>query len=219
MKLRSLGIFSVIPLAAALLIPSAASAVTIVDWANLTNASAGIVSGTVDGVGVQYSGSYSFAQTNGAGTNYWLPDNYSQGLVTPLPDSDVIALNDGGTKTITFTSPVTNVFLAFNSWNGNHVTFDRPFTIISQGGSYWGSGTFAPFGGNTGFDGIGEVVGVLEFSGTFSSLSFTDSSENWHGIQIGLDGSRTTVPEPITLSLFWAGLAGAVAARRRKKKA
>jgi len=217
MNSKRLGLLAIVPLAAALLTPSAASAVTIVDWANLTNASAGIVSGSVDGVGVQYSGSYSFAQTNGVGTNYWIPDNYSLGVVTPLPNSDIIALNDGGTKTITFTTPVTNVFLAFNSWNGNHVTFDKPFTIISQGGSYWGSGTFAPFGGNTGFDGSGEVVGVLEFAGTISSLTFTDTSENWHGIQIGLDGSNRTVPEPITLSLFGAGLAGAVAMRRRKK--
>jgi len=196
----------------ATLAAGAANAFTTVDWASLTSSSAGIVGGSVDGVGVTYTGAYSFAQLNETGFNYFLPDNYSQGVVTPVPNGDIIALNEGGLKTITFSHPVTNVFMAFNSWNGNHVTFSAPFTIISQGGAYWGSGAFAPFGGNTGFDGIGEVVGVLEFAGAFSSLSFTDTSENWHGIQIGVGG----VPEPASwaVMLLGVGLVGGALRRR-----
>lgn len=210
MTMRAL--LSGMALGAALLASSAASAFTNVTWANLTTSSAGVVGGSAGGVGVTFTGAYSFAQLNGAGTNYWQPDNYSQGVVTPVPNADVIALSDGGLKTITFSHPVSNVFLAFNSWNGNHVTFDHAFSIVSQGGSYWGSGTFLPFGGNTGFDGNGEVVGVLEFSGPISSLSFVDTSENWHGIQIGVGG----VPEPASwaVMLLGVGLVGGAMRRR-----
>ena len=202
-------------LGVATLAAGAADAFTTVNWAKLSSSSANIVGGSIGAVGVTYNGSYSFAQLNGAGTNYWQPDNYSLGVVTPVPTSDVIALDQGGSKTITFSKPVTNVFIAFNSWNGNTVTFDRPFTVISQGGSYWGSGTFIPNGTNTGFFGNGEVVGVLEFAGTFTSLTFTDSSENWHGIQIGIGSAGVPEPATWTMMLGGVGLLGGVLRRRR----
>jgi hypothetical protein len=54
----------------------------------------------------------------------------------------------------------------------------------------------------------------VEFFGTFSSISWTNPGyENWYGFTVG-----EAVPEPLTLSLFGAGLAGVFAMRRRKKK-
>lgn len=202
-------------LGVATLAAGTADAFTTVNWATLTNSSAGVVGGTIGSVGVTYSGAYSFAQLNGVGTNYWQPDGYSLGVVTPVPTSDVIALDQGGIKTITFSKPVNNIFVAFNSWNGNTVTFNHPFTVVSQGGSYWGSGSFSPFGGNTGFFGSGEVVGVLEFAGTFTSLTFTDSSENWHGIQIGIGNAGVPEPAAWALMLGGIGLLGGALRRRR----
>ena len=184
-------------------------------WASLTsdNFSAGTVSGTIGSVNVTYSGGYNFDNLNGTGTNYW-------GSV-PVPNSDIIALSAAGTGVITFSAPVTNVYIAFDSWNGANVTFSAPFTIISQApqvASYWGSGTFNTFGGNTGFTGSGETAGVLEFAGTFTSLSFTDSvDENWHGLTVGVDGlASNAVPEPATWALMLLGF-GMVGYAMRKR--
>jgi len=191
---------------------SAASAVT-VNWADLTTLSGTTVTGAIGSVGVTaVAPGLSFAQVAG-GTDYWVDLGYTQSVVNRPPGTDVIALNRAATNTITFSAPVKDVYLAFNSWNGNTVTFSAPFTIVSQGCGYWGCGTFVPNAGNTGFFGSGEVHGVLKFSGTYSSLSFNDSSENWHGYQIGIG----TVPEPASWALLIAGFGMVgVAARRRR---
>ena len=93
----------------------AASAATI-SWADWTNASAGIVGGTLSvgmtSVGVTYTGPYSFAQTSG-GTNYWIPNSpYLSGTVSNGPgdsgNSDIIGLSAAGTHTISFSSTVHN---------------------------------------------------------------------------------------------------------------
>ena len=216
-------VFAVLALGAAQ--PVYADTVT---WANLssdnglTNNLLGQVTGTIGSVGVTFSGDYAFDQLNNTGINYWTNQTGPGGPYTPVLDaptanSDIIALSDAGTGTITFSQPVQNVFIAFNSWNGAQASFSAPFTIISQGCGYWGCGTFGPPLTSTTFFGNGELVGVLEFQGPITSLSFSDSvSEYWHGIDIGISNS---VPEPITLSLFGAGLVGAVAMRRRKKTA
>jgi hypothetical protein len=169
-------------------------------------------------IGVTYSGGYAFDQLNGSGFNYW-------GSV-PVSSSDIIALNAAGTGTLTFSAPVSNVFLAFDSWNGADVTFSAPFTIVSEApqvASYWGSGTFDTFGGSTGFTGNGETAGVLEFAGTFTSLSFTDTvPEYWHGFTVGIDGAApSAVPEPATwaLMLIGFGMVGFAIRKRRNVRA
>jgi hypothetical protein len=71
--------------------------------------------------------------------------------------------------------------------------------------------------------GVGSLdfVGFTDFGASITSVSIT--SGNGSGDFIGVDDARflavpsTTVPEPITLSMFGAGIAGVAALRRRKK--
>ncbi|HEX5376948.1 MAG TPA: PEPxxWA-CTERM sorting domain-containing protein [Phenylobacterium sp.] len=214
---------------AALLAAGQASAAINVAWAdwNSAPAGAGQVSGVINApggaVGVTYNGSYLFAQTSG-GTDYWVDNGYTQGLVNRPTGTDIIALATGGAKTITFSKAVTNPYLAFTSWNGNVVTFSSPFTIISQGCGYWGCGSFVPSNGNLTFTGSGEVHGVLQFQGTFNSLTFTDSNESWHGFTVGIAdvaGPGGGIPEPSAwaLMIMGFGLTGAALRSRRRAPA
>ena len=181
------------------------------DWSQRPTFTA--VTGTVGGVDVRYDGSHDFVQLGSDPIDYWKPTGYTQNLVNRPVGTDLIGLVDGGTKTITFAKPVTDVFMAFTSWNGVDVTFDRPFTVFSKGPGFWGSGDFLVNGTSTGFLGLGEVHGVLKFAGTVTSLSFTDTFDNWHGFTIGVGA----VPEPQSWAMLIAGfgLVGATMRRRR----
>jgi hypothetical protein len=171
-------------------------------------------------VGVTFSGAYSFAQVSG-GTNYWAPDTpYLSSTVSNAPPAaDIIALNTGGTATVTFSQAVTNPLIALVSWNGNTVDFGVPITFLSYGAGYWGNGTPVMNAAGTGFFGNGEVHGVVELPGTYTSISFTHTSENWHGFTVGVTGlgdGTPPIPEPSTYALLGVGLLGlALRARRR----
>jgi hypothetical protein len=195
---------------------AAADTVYWTDWTATTSTAPGVI-GTLtigaDVVGVTFSGSYGFAQISG-GTNYWNPSApYLSATVSNAPPaSDIIALNTGGTATITFSQPVEDPLLALVSWNGNTVDFGVPITVLSYGNGYWGGGTPILNAAGTGFYGSGEVHGVIELPGTYSSISFTHTSENWHGFTVGAfdvgEPQSNPVPEPTTIVLLGAGLIG-----------
>jgi hypothetical protein len=207
----------------------AASAATI-SWADWTNASAGIVGGTLSvgmtSVGVTYTGPYSFAQTSG-GTNYWIPNSpYLSGTVSNGPgdsgNSDIIGLSAAGTHTISFSSTVHNPLIALVSFNGANITFapGSNLNYLSSGCGYWGCGSFgSPT--STSFTGNGELHGVVQLQGDFDSISFSNTfPENWHGITVGVEGlAVTAVPEPETYAMMLAGLGLLGFAARRRKKA
>lgn len=190
------------------------------DWISspdLHSASGSLLVGSTS-VDVEYSGTgaHAFVQTAG-GTNYWTGSAYTNGTVDNAPPtSDIVALNQEGTVTITFSQTVVNPYIGLVSWNGNTVDFGTPIVIDSFGPGYWGPGTPVLNGSGTGFFGSGEVHGVIELPGTFNSITFRHTSENWHGFTVGVAGIAP-VPEPETYAMLLAGLGLLGFAVRRNK--
>ncbi|MET0384205.1 MAG: PEP-CTERM sorting domain-containing protein [Burkholderiaceae bacterium] len=193
-----------------------------VDWADWTSTTQSTVDGAVlvgaTSVGVSYSGAqYSFAQINNGGFNYWQSPStpYVSATVSNAPStSDMVGLNAGGTSVITFSQAVVNPLIAFVSWNGANVTFGggadtQTYDIqyLSSGCGYWGCGTYGSPTSDS-FTGSGELHGVIELLGTYSMISFTDTTpEYWHGLTVGIEGGiASTVPEPGNMPLMVAGL-------------
>lgn len=200
--------------ALALAIPQAASAA--ITWTDWQQAGANTVFGTVGGVSVTYTGTYGFAQTNG-GIAYWDSTNWD-GTAGRPSGSDIIALNLAGTKTITFSSPVTDVYLAIMSWQGQgNTTFDQSFTQEGwvSGCGYWGCGLLTNVTANS-FTSNGEAHGILKFAGPITSLTFSESNnEFWHGIQVGIGA----IPEPSTWALLILGFGAIGGAMRQRRRA
>jgi hypothetical protein len=214
--------------ATALAFSATPAGAVVVQWADLSDATATTVTGSIavdnEAVGVTFEGPTWFTQTNG-GTYYWTETSpndrpYTGGIVENAPATpDIIALGSGGAKTIRFSRTVSDVYLALVSWNGNSGTFDQAFEVISDGCGYWGCGSFTQVT-STSFVATGELHGIIRFTGAFDQVTFTDQSEFWHGIQIGIGGvfvPPNPVPEPASWALMIAGfgLAGAAARRRR----
>ena len=178
-------------------------------------------------IGVSYSGHVvADSQINNTGTYYFTgfnggPSPYMNSLVGNAPAAkDIIALagqtNAPINNTINFSVAVVDPIMAIVSLGQqgqpSNYDFNTPFTILSQGGGYWGNNGNAlsnPFGNRlTGFEGNG----VIQFKGTFTSISFTASpAEYWGGFNVGVQA----VPEPGSIVILSAGLA--ILVRRRRK--
>ncbi|MGD0958764.1 MAG: PEP-CTERM sorting domain-containing protein [Methylomonas sp.] len=213
-----------------------------VNWSSTSdptyNSSTITISGNVDGVNVNTTGdngSILNAQLNEnpSSPNYWTDSNavnantYNNSLVTGPTSSDIIQLGNSGTETITFSQAVVDPLIALVSWNQDSnasTTFSAPFQILSgatNGCNNWGCGSFQVTS-PTSFWGNGETNGVIEFQGTYTSISFTDNfPENWHGFTVGFESiaSVTSVPEPETFTMFTIGLLGLGLARRKSIEA
>lgn len=207
------------------------SQATTIDWVDWNSSSANSVSGTLAGgtQSVTYTGELNFAQINGGGTNWWtgnhnVPGVYTNATVSNAPSStDMIAISgDGRTiNTVTFSTPATNLVMAIISLGQPNVLteyhFSTPFTVLSEGSGWWGGpGLLNNVGGNV-LQGV-EGDGIIQFSGAVSSISWTTSAgEYWNGFTFGTPVAAP-VPEPGTLLLLGAGLAGLGLVRRRAKR-
>ena len=196
-------------------------------WTDWTTADASSASGTAGAVTVSFSGNISPAAQTAGGPNYWLVNSAvytSPEVDNAPPDSDIIRLTGGtatGVQTITFSAPVVNPVLAIMSLGqpGFAVTYvfgDEPFDVLNSGTGHWGgnpAGSLFEDPGNV-LRGI-EGHGIIQFNGTFSSISWTmPIAEGWHGFQVGIPASA---PEPGILGLLGSGVA-ALALRRNRTR-
>jgi PEP-CTERM motif len=208
--------------------PATAAPVNWVDWISGTAGASGSAAGVLNigstTVNVSYAGEIAFIQTSG-GTNYYIPSApYISALVdNPPPGPDIIALSQMGSKTLTFSQPIDNLFFAVVSLNANGYLFDSDFEIVSTGCGFWGCGTLTKVdlgGGMFQVNGTGEPHGVIRFLGSVSSITWTSlTNEFWNGFTVGTYGLAEPpppVPEPGTLALLGLGLLGLGLTRRRR---
>jgi hypothetical protein len=157
-------------------------------------------------------------------SNIWAPaSSYIGGTSTTSPsdEGDDLRLNGSftGTSTITFASAVTDPLIAI--WSLGQPGLAASFTFDA-------TPTLQVGGPNSSFGGasiavLGNVVsgsegnGVVQFDGTFTSISFTSTFENFYAFTVGMNGNPQEIPEPASLLLAGLGL-GALAALRLRKR-
>ncbi|MFM9100453.1 MAG: putative Ig domain-containing protein, partial [Cyanobium sp.] len=150
-----------------------------------------------------------FAQLDG-GTNYFNPAGpYTAPGASAPSTPDIIGLGQAGSRTLNLSQSVSDLYFAYVSINGNTLTFDRDFVIVSQsdaagGSGYWGSGTTAKqqvtLDGLTRYQLVaqsGEPHGLLRFTGPISSLSWSSANdEYWNGFTIGTGDASLSLSSP-----------------------
>ncbi|MFL5298194.1 MAG: PEPxxWA-CTERM sorting domain-containing protein, partial [Phenylobacterium sp.] len=123
----------------------------------------------------------------------------------------------GATNAISFSSAVLNPVIAIwslgQSGTQASFVFNAPFTVEAGGPSAEYNG--GPLGGVSPVVTGNESNGVIQFHGTFNSLTFTNpQAENWYGFAVGVAG----VPEPASWALMILGFGGVGSALRTRRR-
>ncbi len=194
-----------------------------VHWTTWTSAVAGPnghAAGQIDigdgsAVNVAYTGQLAFWDAPGS-NSYWQDGGgtYTSAAVDNGPgNSGMLALSRLGTRTLTFSESVDNLFFALIDLNGGGYEFDHDFTIESSGTGNRGSGGFSrqvTADGKYRLTGTGDPHGVIRFNEAVSSISWTSlANETWNGFTVGTYGvaaEPNQVPEPGSCALMSLGI-------------
>jgi PEP-CTERM motif len=196
---------------------------TWVNWTALTTGTPGSATGTLGAITISYSGELINGVINGT-SGIWSPNS---SFIGGTVDTSPSAVNDdlrligtsAGNRTITFSSAVVNPVFAI--WSLGAPTVPASFTFLGSAvPTLQAGGPNSQFGGSS-ITVSGQVVngaegnGVVQFTGAFTSISWTSTPENFYAFTVGLNGA-STVPEPATVALTVAGLGLLGVAARRK---
>ena len=177
------------------------------EWTSATISSTeGEAAGTLtlpDGstVDVTYTGDVTFANINGEGPNYWIPeDPYISDDIPTSPASlmDLIAQSEGTsvTNTVTFSRPIEDALFAVVSLNNADHAFSLPIEVVSFGCGFWGCGELFVQDEMV-LGSSGEGHGVVRIPGVVTSFSFQHTvPEFWTGFTIGIAGLAPVSTEP-----------------------
>jgi hypothetical protein len=203
--------------------PAAASTIW-TDWSGATAGAPGTATGSVGGVGVTYSGELDNFVLNGI-SPIWFPDSsFIGGTVDTSPSvvGDDLRLDGvpSSVNTITFASSVTDPVFAIwslgRSTSASTFTFDATPTFQAGGPNSLFGGAPITVAGNvvSGFEGNG----VVQFTGSFDSISWTNTPEFFYAFTVGLNGEAPPppIPEPATLILVGTGSVGLLTRRWRR---
>src|SRR5215831_13160900 len=224
-----------------LLLAASAHAATVwTDWTSATIGTLGSATGSAGGVGVSYAGGLDSAVINGLSSPIWTPDSsFTGGTVTASPSvvgDSLVNFSQLPTSTITFGSPVENPVLAIWQFNPSD-TGEIGFIVLNAIATLeaGGPGTGQPGGGQPlfvvpnfpqpGQTQIGVFFGdafnqngVVELTGTFSSISWTSVLGGPFTFTVGVNGPTNPVPDPMSshLALVGLGVVGFVSRFRRR---
>ncbi|MFO0957809.1 MAG: PEP-CTERM sorting domain-containing protein [Isosphaeraceae bacterium] len=204
---------------------AAASADTIwTNWTSATVGAPGSASGVLGTTTVSYSGELLNYNIIGSSSDWSPNSSFIGGSVTASPSvvGDILYLNGSytGVNRITFAQAVVNPYIAIWSLGQS----GSPASFIFQGATP----TLQAGGPNSSFGGQSITVngttvsgsegnGVVQFNGVFTSLSWTNTFENYYGFTVGAAG---VVPEPATIVTLGIGLVGVgLASRHLRRKA
>jgi len=151
-------------------------------------------------------------------------------LYQPVGDCHTVASNENCSQAAGFYAKSPSAATTFTT---NFVVFESDGVTVSDFGTataeYVADGGLQDFGlslnsGSTAFPlgnpfNPGDYLSFIETGGwqTAASFSAVDSQGVLNNVSLQFRSDDVSVPEPLTISLFGAGLAGAVAMRRRKK--
>jgi hypothetical protein len=176
-------------------------------WTTVTPGTPGSATGAITAPGgdvqVTYSGELGApSETQSGMTNHWAPaSTYTSPTVTNgPPDAGMLAVSGGAglTETITFSTPARDPVIAIWSVGFGSLglsstwTFDAAPKLLSSGpSSSWPFVTPITISGNSVT--CTEGNGVLGFTGTFTSISFTiptpEPAPGYGGLTVGIRGS------------------------------